>query len=240
MIEAQRDEFVRRGMLVVRGLIEPDIIRHASRETALLEQLDRELRIVRRPSGVYASRIHLKSGYFSDLCHHKAFVPILQTLIGNVELYVTFAQTIRKPPGALGLGWHQDAYYSAYQPDGTCGVESSQKNFLTGSINFWLALTHATKQNGGLQVAPHLHTFGLLNHIYDKSGQEWVMEKDPDDVVHIDLQPGDALVFTRLTPHRSLANDSSSDRLGLIVNFSINPGGYGNVPYRAMPQGDLS
>jgi ectoine hydroxylase-related dioxygenase (phytanoyl-CoA dioxygenase family) len=233
MIEVHRDEFARRGMLVVRGLMEPDVIRHACRETALLEQLDREIRIVRRPSGIYVSRIHLRPGYFGDLCHHRAFLPILQALIGNAELYVTFAQTIRKPPGALSLGWHQDAYYSAYQPDGTCGVESSQKDFLTGSINFWVALTQATRWNGGMLVAPHLHTFGLLNHTYDSSVQEWVMEKDPDDIVAIDLQPGDALVFTRLTPHRSLANDSARDRLGLIVNYSITPGAYGNVLYRA-------
>lgn len=234
----QRDEFHANGMLVLPKLIGPDALQNARDETLRIEKLTGELRVMKRPSGMFVSRIHLRLDFFGRLCHSELFCPLLRSLLGEGDCYVTFAQTIRKPPGATSLGWHQDAYYSAYDPDGSVGVESPQKDFLNGSVTVWLALTRAHRQNGGLEVAPKLHKFGLLDHKYDNHGKEWVLKRPPVRAIGLDLEPGDALVFTRLTPHRSFENCSSEDRLGLKINYSLVPGGYGGAVYKGCsPQG---
>ena len=146
MVDTRREEFNQRGLIVVRNLIGQEELREARREAAVLEELDSEIRIVRRPSGIYASRIHLRSDYFGELCQNKCFAPLFEELIGSSAVYVSFAQTIRKPPGATSLGWHQDAYYSAYDPSGSRGLESPDKDFFDGSITFWLAITESNQK----------------------------------------------------------------------------------------------
>ncbi len=118
---------------------------------------------------------------------------------------------IFKPPAAEGYALHQDYI--------------SWDSFPTTFCTIILAIDASTAENGATEVFPGYHARGLIgprDGMYHK-----LTEKDVDlsKGVTLDLQPGDAAVFSGYTPHRSAPNRSSSWRRLLYTSYNAESDG---------------
>lgn len=184
-----------------------------------------------RTGGNFACFLHRTSAVLAGFCRHEALVPWCRQLLGPT-VFQTWNQMITKKPGQAGtFGWHQDAYYGAYQADGSPGVERADSDFTAGNITFWIAITRTTIDNGCLWVLPGRHREGLLSHHWDKANKEWAGDYDTRDAVPAELEPGQMLVFTRLTPHSSGPNRSQTVRMGYQIGYGDSVGIRDQVPF---------
>jgi ectoine hydroxylase-related dioxygenase (phytanoyl-CoA dioxygenase family) len=84
-----------------------------------------------------------------------------------------------------------------------------------------VALTEANKENGCLQVIKGSHKLGRVNHGFagEQVGADAVMVENAlqtMELVYVELEPGDALIFHSNILHRSGANLSAYPRWSVI------------------------
>ena len=89
----------------------------------------------------------------------------------------------------------------------------------------FIAVDRATRENGCLQVIPHSHELGRLDHILtgDQAGADparvaAVLTRLP--LEHIEMEPGDALFFHPNLLHRSDQNTSEHPRWSMICCYN--------------------
>jgi phytanoyl-CoA hydroxylase len=186
-----------------------------------------------RAGGVFAYALHDRSEVCRTFLRHPVFAALCSQLLGPT-VFQSWNQMIFKRPGTSGnFAWHQDGYYGAYNPDGT-SAEGPENIDVTGNITFWVALTPATTDNGCLWALPGGHKKGLLPHRWNEERKEWVGTYDTSEEVPAEMNPGQILVFNRLTPHRSGANTTADQpRIGYQVGYGIEPGPYDQLPFLA-------
>jgi phytanoyl-CoA hydroxylase len=120
---------------------------------------------------------------------------------------------IHKPPGVDARHpIHQDQYYFPLQP----------ADWIVGT---WTALEPATRENGCLCVVPGTHRELLQKHVYP----EWeyvnkhfygVEKVDLDARQHIELEPGDCVLFHPHLFHGSGRNRTSGFRTAMVTHFA--------------------
>ena len=113
-----------------------------------------------------------------------------------------------KPPGARGQALHQDANYIAIDP----------------LVGVWVALDRADQGNGGMVMVPGSHRLGLQPVVRadatDSFTPAGVAVPAGHQKVPIDLDPGDAVVFTGQVIHGSPPNRSADRfRRSFICHF---------------------
>ena len=114
-----------------------------------------------------------------------------------------------KPPRCGGeVPWHQDA----------SPFDGSEDIPVPVLFDFWLGLDAADVENGCMELIPGSHTLGRLEH--EQTGKI-LREMDPfkqgfteEDVVRIETDPGDVIVWHQDLIHRSSANMSDRPRIG--------------------------
>lgn len=110
---------------------------------------------------------------------------------------------ILKPPGADGYAMHQDAAYWADRPPPA------------GSLAAMLAIDASGPENGALELVPGEH-----HRLLTPAGVP--ADLDPADLpepVTVPLDPGDLVMFSLLTPHRSGSNRSTTSRRALFFTY---------------------
>jgi len=112
---------------------------------------------------------------------------------------------IRKPSGAIGYGVHQDMPYWHE-------LGGDTKHAMSAAI----CIDRCTEQNGAVEFAPGFH---------DRLLTEPGIAADPVEsmfpsFVFAIAEPGDILIFTGLTPHRSGGNRSDACRRMLFLTYS--------------------
>ena len=100
-------------------------------------------------------------------------------------------------------------------------------------VSCFIAIDPATKENGCLQIIPSSHRLGRIDHIL--SGNQTTA--DPDRVseilkrfplVHLEMQPGDVVLFHANLLHRSDPNHSQNPRWSMICCYNSKS----NAPYK--------
>lgn len=225
---AQLDQLQRDGFCISDPLF-------PAADLAAVEAVFRDLsnREPDRVGGNFASSLHLHHPVLAAFCLHPVFADCLRQLFGpDASVWQTWNQMIVKRPHQAGrFGWHQDAYYGTYSPNGSIGPEHPDDDFVTGTITFWVAITPTTIANGCLWALPGRHHRGLLPHTWDPVAKEWQGQYPTDDAVPAELRPGQMLVFTRLTPHASGANTTDTHRMGYQIGYSTNRGIRDQIPF---------
>jgi len=122
---------------------------------------------------------------------------IAEDLLGE-EVLATATTMYYKAPGMRGSDTHRDRYGYG---DGIYGGKSCA---------LWISLDHADKQNGTVFVIPKTQKLGLLNISIHIGHTKPV--PDGFEIVTIDTEPGDILMWDSLTVHGSTPN-VSEDRL---------------------------
>jgi hypothetical protein len=145
------------------------------------------------------------------------------TLFLGDEVYHYHHKMMLKQPIVGGAWeWHQDY---GYWYDYGCLYPSMGSCFI--------AVDPCTKENGCLQVIPGSQHLGRMNHmkVGDQTGADpervsAVLERM--ELLHVEMQPGDALFFHGNLLHRSDQNTSPNPRWSLICCFNTKT----NNPYK--------
>lgn len=141
---------------------------------------------------------------------------IVEALLGpEVRLYPNYTVRPKLPDHkATEVLWHQDAGYTA---TGLHGRDTSST--LTAAdlrmVNVWSPLVPARVHNGCMQFIPETHKCGVVPHVDRPYYLEIVKEElEPrlKDVINIELDPGDVVLFSNLLFHRGLPNQSQAIR----------------------------
>ena len=131
------------------------------------------------------------------------------------EVYHYHSKLILKKPTEGGAWeWHQD--YGYWYKNGC---------LYPHMVSCWIALNHADRANGCLQVIRGSHQAGRIEHgVYstqhcaDPERVEQLLDRL--ELVYCELDPGSAVFFHCNTLHRSDANSSERNRWNLICCYN--------------------
>lgn len=143
---------------------------------------------------------------------HPALLSLVRSLIGP-ELMTLSTNVFNKPPGVDGRHpLHQDLRYFKLRP-------------ASGIVASWTAISPTTRDNGCLVVLPKSHERGLLEHDHPgwervNSGFFGATEVDRSERVHIEMNPGDTLLFHPLLLHGSGRNRTADFRRAISTHYA--------------------
>ena len=184
------DMKIMQDVMVVKGAVEPSSPVHGVNKLLCLENDETLFGFARHPELVEA----------------------VQSLLGD-ELYSLSSNVFNKPPGVDGRHpMHQDLRYFKLRPaDGIVGV--------------WTAMLPATREHGCLAVIPGSHTNELLDHAnpdweFVNHGFYGISDIDIAARVHVEMEPGDTLLFHPLLVHGSGKNRSGEFRRAIAIHYA--------------------
>ncbi len=139
------------------------------------------------------------------LAEDPALMRVLGRILGGKPaLYQDMA--LIKPPGGREKPWHQDrAYFNLTQTSRILGV--------------WIALDHATPENGCMQVIEGGHREGPRVHFMRRDWQ--ICDSDIARLprVAIPMRAGGCLLFDALLPHGTPANRTDRQRWAVQYHY---------------------
>jgi ectoine hydroxylase len=165
---------------------------------------------------------HPGEGIYGMFARCRRMVDACEQILGD-EVYHYHSKMIMKDAKVGGAWtWHQD--YGYWYENGV---------LFPDLVSAFIAVDPATRENGCLQVLRGSHLCGRVDHVRtgDQAGA------DPERVaeiakrlplVHVEMEPGDALFFHANLLHRSDQNRSEHPRWSLICCYNAKR----NDPYR--------
>jgi len=225
LTEEQLSDYDRDGYIVVRNLFskdEIDSLGHAARsdnemDKSSTQRDDGEGNAVR-----LALWNHPGDGIYGMFARCRKMVDRVEEILKD-EAYHYHSKMILKDAKVCGAwAWHQDYGYW-YQN----GVLSPNL------CSVMIAVDQATIENGCMQVIKGSHKLGRINHILsgDQAGADMERVEEAKkrlDLVHVTMDPGDALFFHSNTLHASDANESDHPRWAMICCYNA----ASNDPYK--------
>ncbi len=172
---------------------------------------------------------HLAATWIDDIVHHPLVLETVEAAIGpNIVLWSSdfFVKAAGK---GTWVSWHQDLPFWNLSTDHVVSV--------------WLAITPSTKEAGAMKVVPGSHRgghFGRLKGLKEgddvlqvlASGektsakgdllsfeQDLQDEIDPDQVVDVELAPGEFSIHHGNLIHGGTPNQATHDRIGFVMRF---------------------
>lgn len=223
--ENEREQFQRDGFVIVRNLLNPEEVKLLSKIARLDQELSKTAYGREDGHGAIVTlsvRNDLIDDYYSAIARSSRIVQRMSAYL-NDEVYHYHHKLILKEPKVGGAWeWHQDYGYwynnGCLTPDmGSCLI----------------AIDQATKENGCLQVLRGSHKIGRINHgpIGDQTGADLERVEEATkryETVHVELEPGSAVLFHSNLLHRSDQNRSDNPRWALICCYNTKK----NDPYK--------
>lgn len=183
-------------------------------------QLDEELARESKAFGRKTVRDrHLDNPLVLDLFMKSSIVDRIAQLMGP-NLLLWRSQVFNQEPGAPPITWHQATTYM---------LEDYQRPILEPEdinqlfqLTTWIAVDEATVENGCLQFLPGTQTKIRTLNLNAKDGfyaAKFELDRPvmDDDIVSMELKPGQFVIFSERTIHGSPGNRSNRRRLG--INF---------------------
>lgn len=157
---------------------------------------------------------HPGDGIYGRFARCRRVVDRVEQIL-NDEAYHYHSKMVLKDAKIGGAwAWHQDYGYWY------------QNGVLTPNLcSVMIAVDEATIENGCMQVIKGSHKMGRVNHVLsgDQAGadMERVEEaKKRMELIHVTMNPGDALFFHSNTLHASDANESEHPRWAMICCYN--------------------
>ena len=154
---------------------------------------------------------------------HRIVDSVNKLLDGDSAVCHFHSKLMQKEPKVGGAWeWHQDYGY----------WYKNEFLFPGEMMSVMVAITEANKQNGCLQVIKGSHKMGRIEHGF--AGEQVGASKHyvdlilkTNELIYVELLPGDALFFHSNLLHRSEANLSDTARWSLISCYNRS----NNIPY---------
>lgn len=151
---------------------------------------------------------------YGRVARDQRLVSIATSVLGDDRYVYSHKMTMKEPLVGGAWEWHQDFGYW-YQ----------NRCLAPDMLSIWIALDPSHADNGCLQVLDGSHRLGRLDHLR-VDGQTVVDPEYLDAALarferrHVEMEPGDALVFHCNLLHRSDANVSDQPRWGYIASYN--------------------
>jgi non-haem Fe2+, alpha-ketoglutarate-dependent halogenase len=177
---------------------------------------------------------HLDITALSRLVSEPEIVRRFQALIGP-DVLCWRTEFFPKNPGDPGTGWHQVETYAIGEASEGMLEATGRSDGVPMELTAWVAFTEATRENGCLKLLPGSHrtwfydekakmkwdgtrpdnTFFGYNYDELKLNKEW----NPDDhnPAHVEMKPGEFIIFTARCVHGSNPNVSRKQRMGFSI-----------------------
>lgn len=145
---------------------------------------------------------------FLELMRHPVFEDLCKRTHGEADISCFRAMFMNKPAKrGTFLPWHQDRWsYLDKDPE----------------LTVWVALDPATKENGCVQIMPNTHTVGVINpehssgFLSDELANTWIKQ---DEVIFLELNPGDVALLHNKLLHASDINQSVQSRRAFSICY---------------------
>ncbi|WP_030921945.1 chlorinating enzyme [Streptosporangium amethystogenes] len=177
---------------------------------------------------------HLDIPGLSKLITEPEIVRRKQALIGS-DVICWRTEFFPKNPGDTGTGWHQVETYAIGEADKGMLEATDRVPGNPMELTAWVAFTEATIQNGCMKVIPGSHrewrydetapmkwnnaakdnSFFGYNYNDIKIDKNW--DPDQQDVRHLEMKPGEFIIFTARCIHGSNPNISNRQRMGFAI-----------------------
>ncbi len=202
--QAEMTQFWTKGYLGPYALCSPDEMRTMQPEIEKVLETD---------ATEHKNRVHnrhLDSPIIHKLATHPAIVNRMAALYGT-DLLLWRTNFFVKEPGAKEIPWHQDFNYWPLEPPII--------------ISAWIAVDASTVENSCLQIIPGSHR-KVVPHIKAPSDMAFNQMGDmnfidTNNIVNLEMHPGEFVLFNERTMHHSDANRSNKRRIGLAVRVII-------------------
>lgn len=228
----QRRHYDERGYLVVRGLFEPaELEAWSKRFLAIVNEevepapgmlVMRDVMVAKgaveprsKPAAIAKIQdYHEDPVLFDGYARHAKLLDHVEALVGGPDVKCIHTMLINKPPDVDGRHpLHQDLLYFPFRPADRI-------------VGTWTALEPCTRANGCLVVVPGTHQGELLEH----ENVEWdyvnlayfgARGVDGDtERVHLEMEPGDTVLFHPLLVHGSGRNTTGGFRRAISAHYA--------------------
>lgn len=224
-VTEERDCFRDDGFVIVRALLLPeetDLLGRIARKDKQLADSAYGRKDASGQNVTLALRNDLGDDIYSAIARSQRIVGRMASFLGD-EVYHYHHKLILKEPKVGGAWeWHQDYGYWYHNgcllPDmGSCMI----------------AIDRAMQENGCLQVLRGSQAMGRIDHgrTGDQTGADLErveVARQRFELVHVELEPGDAVFFHANLLHRSDQNRSDHARWALICCYNTRK----NDPYK--------
>jgi ectoine hydroxylase-related dioxygenase (phytanoyl-CoA dioxygenase family) len=209
------------GYIIVKGFCKPEEVNKLY-QTALEDKAMQNNALDLNDQSGKKTRLSLwftpGNDVFGYLTRSEKMIGAVKQLLGGDAPVCHFhSKLMQKEPKVGGAWeWHQDYGY----------WYKNQFMFPDELISVMVALTEANKENGCLQVIKGSHKLGRVNHGFagEQVGADMQMVDNAlktMELVYVELEPGDALIFHSNLLHRSEANLSDRPRWSVISCYSL-------------------
>ena len=201
-----RDQFERDGYVVVRNVIDQDLVEEGRRHIEwLLEQHPGT-----RPEQLHHS-LMTDDPFWVRLVSDDRLLDVAQRFVGpNIALFASH-YIAKRPFDGQAVLWHQDGSYWPLEP--------------MEVVTLWLALDNSTPENGCMRVIPGTQHMDL-QEMKPRTEVDNVLSSGMDDsfvdetkAVDIILKAGDVSMHHPNIVHGSNANTSPKWRRGLTIRY---------------------
>lgn len=233
-LKAEKARFEEQGFIGPFRLWEPEQMTSWWKEQrrALLDPKNAERAAFQNPMNYDR---HLDISGLSDLITEPAIVRRFQNLIGP-DVLCWRTEFFPKNPGDAGTGWHQVETYAIGEASEGMLEATNQSEGVPMELTAWVAFTEATRQNGCMKLLPGSHrswryderakmkwqgnrpenTFFGYNYDDIKLDKDWNPDLEPN-VAHVEMAPGEFIIFTARCIHGSNPNTSRKQRMGFAI-----------------------
>jgi hypothetical protein len=193
--------FASEGHVVLSGLVERE------RAAALVEHLQdldadaAQENPLSRGAMAFYSLLWPRSEPLRSLLCDPSLVGAVGAVLGP-DLWVRWDQAVDKGPGAGTFPWHQDNEYS---------------KLLGEHVQAWVCLTPSRPEVGGLELVPRRLHARLPHRIED--GHVVLEPELPTMPVSLLAEPGDVVLFSSYTLHRTTPNTTDRHRWAYVAEY---------------------
>jgi hypothetical protein len=214
---AELDQYRDKGFVVSKGFFdreEIELLRRAAKEDRELDQHS----FTRGDGEGGAVRLslwnHPGDTIYGMFARCESVVGSAEKILDG-EVYHYHSKMIMKDAKVGGAwAWHQD--YGYWYQNGVLFPD------LTSAF---IAVDPATRENGCMQVLSGSHLMGRIEHVLtgDQAGADMERVREAEKrlpLVHVEMEPGDALFFHPNLLHRSDQNRSENPRWSMICCYN--------------------
>ena len=216
-LESVREAYERDGFVVARGVLDPDLVGEMATHVDFLRR-----RFPSIPPEHYHHHIMRNDPFWVRVCADPRLLDLAASVVPFLESGAPMAlfsshYFCKLPRTGMPVLWHQDGSYWPLRP--------------MNVVTLWVAVDRSWRGNGCLKVVRGSHR-GSLRELQDakdadESGRRNVLgsathtdaDIDEEDVVLLELEPGDVSIHHPNIVHASDANTSADRRCGLTVRY---------------------